>query len=274
MSTYVIGDVHGCLDSLHNLLKKIKFQPKKDTLWFTGDLVNRGSQSLEVLRFVSKLPQAVCVLGNHDLYCLALWAGFAPENKHAFEGLKNVLNAPDADKLMDWLRNCPLMHLDEQHVLVHAGIPPQWTLEQTKQHTDQICQILRGDNAKDLLQHMAGNYPTQWQENLTPPDRWRYIINALTRMRFCKANGELDMKTKGAPSQAPSGFQPWYAHPKHKVLGTFKEKNKLLLYGHWAAANGIRDHPQVVALDTGCVWGNALTSMRLEDRKMFQVPGL
>lgn len=264
MATYVIGDVQGCYDPLRWLLKHINYNDDQDDLWFTGDLVNRGPKSLEVLRFVKTIPRVICVLGNHDLSLLALAYTDIKLHKHT---LNNILEAEDRDSLLTWLRYLPLIHQDSQQnfTLVHAGIPPAWTLLEALQYAAEVETILQGPTFKDLLNSMYGNDPADWQTSLTSWDRYRYIINALTRMRFCNDDGSLDLSYKGTLEQAPQHLKPWYKIPDRKTQG---EK---ILFGHWAALEGKVDVKNVYPLDTGCVWGETLTALRLEDREFFSV---
>lgn len=264
MSTYCIGDVQGCYQELQDLLSLISFDPLGDALWFVGDLVNRGSHSLETLRFVKNLPQKVVVLGNHDFHLLALYCKVAICSKHS---LSEVINAEDADQLMEWLRQQPLLHHDERlgYVMTHAGLYPWWSLNQAKKLAQEVEQVLRGDDFCALLAHMYGNQPSSWSENLRGWDRLRFIINAFVRMRFCDAKESLDLVTDGKiGTQSPQHF-PWFKAPDRKT------KELKILFGHWAALEGITDEPNAIALDTGCVWGRSLTAMRLEDARKFSV---
>lgn len=264
MSTFVIGDVQGCYDQLVKLLTTIHFEPEKDTLWFTGDLVNRGPKSLEVLRFVCNLPSAITVLGNHDLTLLALAYTDLSITNHTLDA---ILAAHDREELLTWLRHQPLIYEDKTFntVLVHAGIPPQWTLSQAKLHAAEVELCLRSDQFKELLRHLFGNSPNFWEPTLTGWDRYRFIINALTRMRFCDAHGRIDLTYKGDLASAPAHLKPWY-----KVMQR-TNNDPVVLFGHWAALTGEVDVPCATGLDTGCYWGGTLTALRLEDRKRFTV---
>lgn len=265
MPTYVIGDIQGCYQEFRQLLSSIQFDRNTDTLWFTGDLVNRGPQSLEVLRFVSKLNKVICVLGNHDLTLLALAHTQVKIKSH---NLNTILSAPDRDELLTWLRGRPLIYHDDKnnYVLVHAGIPPQWTVEQASQYAREVEQLLQGPRYQELLSNMFGNFPIQWDSNLSGWDRYRYIINALTRLRFCDLEGNLDLKYKGRIDEAPSHLVPWF-----KVSNRLSKTQKIL-FGHWAALQGQADEPNIFPLDTGCVWGGCLTALRLDDNKIFSWP--
>jgi bis(5'-nucleosyl)-tetraphosphatase (symmetrical) len=267
MSTFIIGDVQGCYDELQALLTKIEFNPEQDTLWFTGDLVNRGPNSLEVLRLLSQLPNANSVLGNHDLSLLAFAYCKAPIKQHTFD---DVVNAPDRETLLTWLRNRPLLHYDPEHkfVLTHAGLPPQWNLQQAKTNAREVEDILRGADFKQLLLEMYGNEPRQWQDDLIGWPRYRFIINALTRLRFCDLQGAIELQHKGAIGSQPAYLLPWYKIPDRA------NKNIKIIFGHWASLDGYADEPNVFPLDTGCVWGRRLTAMRIEDGQLFALPCL
>lgn len=265
MSTYAIGDVQGCFDELQTLLTLVDFNPNKDTLWFTGDLVNRGPKSLEVLRFISKLPGVVTVLGNHDLTLLALAYTDFPITKHT---LQTILDAPDREELLTWLRLRPLLHYDaiKNYVLVHAGFPPYWNLQETQQYALEVESCLQSSQFPELLTQMFGNDPKRWDPSLKGWPRLRFIINALTRLRFCDQLGNIDLTYKGKIASAPPSLLPWFAVPNR---ATQKER---ILFGHWAALEGHTSEPNVFALDTGCFWGGSLTALRLEDGKKFATP--
>ncbi len=246
MSTYVIGDIQGCFDELIALLSLIDFRQDKDTLWLTGDLVNRGPKSLEVLRFVSRLPKLICVLGNHDLFLLALAYTQKKINHHTLDSL---LNAPDRELLFDWLRHLPFLHYVGDYVLVHAGIPPQWTIQEAKQYAQEIELVLQGPYFKELLENIFGDEPNYWDEQLTGWQRYRFIINGLTRLRFCDQEGRLDLSYKGSLQTAPSHLIPWF-----KMRSNQQPESKIL-FGHWAALEGVVKEKNIIPLDTGCVWG-------------------
>lgn len=263
MSTYCIGDVQGCYKELYQLLSKIHFNSYRDTLWFVGDLVNRGPNSLEVLRFVKRLPKKVVVLGNHDLHLLNCYNKIVDfEASH----LEPILTAPDAAKLIDWLRCQPLMHYDSElgYVMAHAGIYPQWDLMNAIGYAHEVELVLRGPNYSDFLQHMYGNQPDIWSEELTGWDRLRFIINTFTRMRFCSPDGKLEFQHTGKSDAGPQGYMPWFEVPQRKL------QQQKIVFGHWAALDGKVTVNNVFAVDTGCVWGGNLTAMRLEDGKLFQ----
>lgn len=258
MSTYAIGDVQGCFEPLERLLAAIKFNPTQDELWFAGDLVNRGPQSLEVLRFIKALPHKKVVLGNHDLHLLALYYTKASAKKH--DTLEAILHAPDADELMHWLRQQPLVIATDNQswCMSHAGIPPMWSVSTAVQLAGEVQEVLSGDQYLDFLQVIYGNHPHQWQASLSGHDRLRAIVNYLTRMRFIGPNNELDLLSKEGLGTAPAGFIPWFKHPERQA------KDNGLLFGHWAALEGKTDTANVYALDTGCVWGGQLSALCLE----------
>lgn len=266
MSHYAIGDVQGCYSELLALLKKINFNPSKDKLWFTGDLVNRGPQSLQVLRFVKSLgTNAITVLGNHDLHLLAIAAGKQQQKKQ--DTLDELLNAPDCKELCEWLRHQPLIHHDEKlnYTLVHAGLAPQWDLKHTLCYAHEVETILRNEDYINFFEHLYGERPDCWQHTLTGWDRLRVITNYLTRLRFCTTDGKMDLKQKESAESADKNYLPWFKIPQRA------NKNLNIIFGHWAALNGNANTENIFALDTGCVWGNCLTAMRLEDRQKFSV---
>lgn len=268
MATYAIGDVQGCYVELQSLLDLIGFNPGTDRLWFAGDLVNRGPDSLDVLRFVRGLGNhALAVLGNHDLHLLACAQGVRPP--HRLDTLEAILAAPDRDDLLGWLRQQPLMHVDSGVVLVHAGLPPQWSIPVACERAGEVEDVLRGEAANTFFAEMYGNDPDRWCDNLAGMARLRYITNALTRMRFCTRKGRLDLKSKGAPGTQGEKLFPWYALPERASRAT------RIYFGHWATLHlGPADTAShnVVGLDTGCVWGGSLTAVRIEDGAMFSVP--
>jgi len=262
LAIYAIGDVQGCLSSLQRLLDLIRFDPSTDRLWFVGDLVNRGPASAATLRFVRGLAaQAVCVLGNHDLHLLAVAAGCAKLRKD--DRLADVLAAPDRDELLDWLRSRPLMHVEHGHALVHAGLLPGWTIVRARALAEEVERSLRAADYRGLLAYMYGNRPPRWSEDLTGAARTRVLINAMTRMRVCTRDGEMDLSYKGESLELPAGRMPWFAVPERASRGT------PVVFGHWAAL-GLVLEPDLIGLDTGCVWGRELSAVRLEDRQLFQ----
>ncbi|AYC31327.1 symmetrical bis(5'-nucleosyl)-tetraphosphatase [Pseudomonas cavernae] len=260
MAVYAVGDLQGCLQPLKCLLQRVAFDPAQDQLWLTGDLVNRGPQSLETLRFLYAMREAlVCVLGNHDLHLLA--AAHNIERLKKADTLREILDAPDRDVLLDWLCQQKLMHYDAEReiALVHAGIPPQWSLKKALKCAAEVEEALRDEARLPLyLDGMYGNEPVKWDKELKGVTRLRVITNYLTRMRFCKADGTLDLKSKEGLGSAPSGYAPWFSHPARKTRGL------KLIFGHWAALEGRCDEPGLFALDTGCVWGGALTLLNVD----------
>jgi len=259
MTTYAIGDIQGCYDELLQLLELIHFEPQQDTLWFVGDLVNRGQQSLETLRFIKELgDSAITVLGNHDLHLLALAVGNRSPKKK--DTLHEILEAPDRDELLHWLRHRPLIHYDKerQQLLVHAGLPPQWKTKKAVQYAAEVEAILRSDRHAELFHHMYGNEPSVWNQELTGWPRYRFIINALTRMRYCSAEGKLNLHEKYAPGTQPKGLMPWFEVPERR------SRKKEIIFGHWSTL-GLVKREGIIALDTGCVWGGTLTAVDLDD---------
>ena len=258
MATYAIGDVQGCYDELQALLARIRFA-EQDRLWFVGDLVNRGPKSLEVLRFVRSLgPRAVTVLGNHDLHLVAQYEGF--ERTRADDTFGDVLAAPERGELVDWLRSRPMMHVEGEFAMVHAGLLPQWSLARAAELAREVEAALRAPGYRDLFAHMYGSQPDRWSDNLGGWDRLRVIVNAMTRMRFCTSDGTMEFRAKGR--DAPAGFRPWYE--------TRPREAGFLVCGHWSAL-GLELTDRIALLDSGCVWGGALTALRLEDRRVTQV---
>jgi bis(5'-nucleosyl)-tetraphosphatase (symmetrical) len=263
MSIYAVGDIQGCFHELEQMLRLIQFDQEKDQLWLVGDLVNRGADSLAVLRLVKSMgPAAVTVLGNHDLHLLAVAAGVA--SLHHSDTLDEILEAPDRDELISWLRQQSLLHVQDNYVLLHAGLLPEWDVVQAQQLAHEVEQALRGPDYVTLLEKMYGNTPHSWSDELKGYDRLRVITNALTRMRICTAQGEMQFKFKGEIADIPSDYLPWFEVP-HRA-----SDNATIIFGHWSAL-GLVVQPTVIALDTGCLWGGALTAIRLEDRQLFQV---
>jgi bis(5'-nucleosyl)-tetraphosphatase (symmetrical) len=266
MAIYAIGDVQGCYDTLSRLLDLLRFDPARDYLWFAGDLVNRGPQSLQTLRFVRGLgPAALSVLGNHDLHLLALANG---GRKGKRDSLEQVLAAPDRDELLDWLRRQPLLHEspDGGTALLHAGLPPQWDMQQARACAREAESALRGDRYAELLRDMYGDQPDQWDEALSGTSRLRFIINCYTRLRYCDAAGRADFGPKGAPGTQASGLLPWFAVAGRRSAGT------QLIFGHWSTLGRV-SWPEygVEGLDTGAVWGGKLSALRLDDARLFAV---
>ena len=262
MATYAIGDVQGCRDALDALLGEIGFSSARDTLWFVGDLVNRGAQSAEVLRFVRSLgDRAVVVHGNHDLHLLAFAAGHA--KARADDTFHDVLAAPDRGELLDWLRARPMLHVDGGYAMVHAGLLPAWSIDQARSLAAEVETALRAPNHRDFFAQLYGSRPDAWRDDLRGADRLRVIVNAMTRMRFCTAAGVMDFRVKGEIEKALPGYLPWFDVPDRRSRGM------PIVCGHWSAL-GLRVTPDLLALDTGCVWGGHLTAIRLEDRRVYQ----
>ncbi len=267
MSTYAIGDIQGCFKPFMALLELLHFNPEQDTLWLTGDLVNRGPQSLEVLRYVSKLSaRHEIVLGNHDLHLLAVACG--ARDMHEGDTLQDILTATDKDELLDWLRQRPMLvqHETLGFVMTHAGLAPSWTLPQAVSLASEVEQVLRSKDWRELFKYMYGNQPDLWSDQLVGEDRLRCIINYLTRMRFCHADGRLNLSNKGSIQNNVDELIPWF-EVTSRVNANIK-----IIFGHWAALQGEVAVDNLYALDTGCVWGNKLSAMRLEDGARFAVP--
>lgn len=263
MATYVIGDLQGCFGPLQRLLAEVDYDPAEDVLWFVGDLVNRGPDSLETLRFVKELgSRAVTVLGNHDLHLLCVAEGFA--KVHPSDTLQPILTAPDRDELLEWLRHQPLLHRARHAIMVHAGLLPQWSFDQAEQLAREVEVALRADDYRDLLAHLYGNEPHCWRDELHGIDRLRIITNVLTRLRICSMEGDLELRHKGMVEEIPSGYLPWFEVP------TQRAPTELILCGHWSAV-GLKVEKSFVCLDTGCLWGRALSAFRLEDHRIFQI---
>jgi bis(5'-nucleosyl)-tetraphosphatase (symmetrical) len=269
MSTYAIGDIQGCYQDLQALLQLIQFDPSQDTLWFTGDLVNRGPKSLQVLRFIKSLNErAIVVLGNHDIHLLAV-----AENNLQYlkpqDTLGSILSAPDREELLEWLRNRPLLHHDStlEFTMIHAGLPPQWNLQQARECANEVEQALSGEQYKDYLANVYGNKPKKWSEELEGWERLRFITNCFTRLRYCSAKGKLSLKKKDNPflNANEDKYQPWFLW-SHRASC---EQN--IIFGHWSTLGYYADNG-VYALDTGCLWGGSLTALRLEDKQVFSLP--
>ena len=267
MALYLIGDVQGCDAALARLLDEIAFSPSRDRLALLGDLVNRGPDSLAVLRRVMALQGAVaCVLGNHDLHLLAVALGI--RKPHRSDTLDGILNAPDRDALIDWVRQRPLALHEADMLMVHAGVLPQWTAQQTLALAREVEEALRGPDWGAFLAVMYGNEPDRWDDALRGPERWRVIINALTRLRFCTPDGRMDFKAKHDAHDAPPGLLPWFDAPQRRTRDT------VIAFGHWSTL-GWFSRADVLGLDTGCVWGGCLTAVRLgaapQERERIQV---
>ena len=264
MATYAVGDIQGCHAELVQMLDAIRFDPANDTLWLVGDLVNRGPGSVEVLRLVKSLGDAaITVLGNHDLHLLAVAEGVG--KLHKTDTLGEVLNAPDRDELLDWLRHQRLLYAENDYVLVHAGLLPQWSVAQAVELAREAEEKLRGGKYVKFLERMYGNTPAVWNDELAGYDRLRVIVNACTRLRVLSEEGDMEFRFKGELHNIPDGYVPWYDAPERN------SRDATVVFGHWSAL-GLMLRDNVIALDTGCLWGGPMTAIRLEDRKLFQVP--
>lgn len=267
MANYAIGDIQGCYQQLRGVLDQAKFDPDNDVLWLAGDLINRGPESLQTLRFIKELGDRASriILGNHDLNFLAVAYGFQTQ-RHG-DTLAELLAADDCDELVHWLRQQKLVHHCPKlgYTMVHAGIPPMWGIKKALKCSAEVEAVLKDDaGCEKFLLHMYGSEPSQWKKKLKGQDRLRLITNYFTRMRFCNAAGRLEFDIKSGPENAPKNFAPWFSHKKRKT------RNDRIVFGHWAALQGKTHTPKVYALDTGCVWGGPLTMMRLEDKQYFQ----
>ena len=267
MANCFVGDIQGCYDDLRRLLDLAEFDFDNVTLWLCGDLVARGPDSLNTLRFVKSLgQQAVTVLGNHDLHLLAVAHGVAPLKKK--DKLQALMEAPDRDELLEWLRHRPLLaeHPELPIMMVHAGLSPAWDAHTARSCAREVETLLRGDQYSWLLHNMYGDQPDTWDENLLGIERYRYIINTFTRMRFCYFDGRLDFKCKKGPTESTPGLRPWFEQREHHV------DDPILVFGHWAALMGATGKDDIKGLDTGCVWGNSLTLWRYEDDALIATP--
>lgn len=274
MSTYVIGDLQGCAGAFDALLARAAFDPAVDRVWLVGDLVNRGPDSLAVLRKAIALGDAATVvLGNHDLHLLAVSAGVRKPGRG--DTLADVLAAPDAPALLDWLRRRPMAHRervrDADVLMVHAGVVPSWTVDDTMRRAAELEAALRADDWREALAGCFGNKPARWRADLAGTDRLRVIVNVLTRLRYCADDDRMDFDAKDAPAATgdhfpapPSGYRAWFDIDARRTRGT------MVVFGHWSTL-GLVVRDDVIALDTGCVWGGALTAIRLEDRALYRV---
>ncbi len=260
MAVYAIGDVQGCREALVRLLDTLRFDPAQDRLWLCGDLVNRGPDSAGTLRLLRQLGDAVvAVLGNHDLHLLAVACGVRPP--HRKDTFQDVLDAPDAAELLDWLRRRPLLHHDAElgYTLVHAGLPPPWDLTLARREAAAVERWLSGPRWREPLAHIYGDGPEHWDPHRRGWARLRYAINALTRIRCVRPDGSLALDYKGPPDQAPDGLLPWFRHPRRR------SRDLNICFGHWSTLGDV-DAPGLHALDSGCVWGGRLTALRLDTR--------
>lgn len=256
MALYLIGDVQGCDEALGRLLDTVGFSPSRDRLVVLGDLVNRGPDSLAALRRLMALEHsAQCLLGNHDLHLLAVAQGV--RKPHRSDTLDGILGAPDRGALLDWIRQRPLALMEHGWLLVHAGVLPQWSDTDALELAHEVEMVLQGPDWSDFLHRMYGNTPARWQATLSGADRWRVIVNAFTRLRFCSAQGEMEFATKSAAAMPPPGFVPWYAVPGRRTATV------PVAFGHWSTLGRLRE-PRLLALDTGCVWGGCLSAARID----------
>jgi len=263
MATYAIGDVQGCNDDLQRLVQHIRFDPAVDRLWFVGDLVNRGPDSLGVLRHIKNLgDRAVVVLGNHDLFLLAVAEGMATVRPE--DTLQAILSAPDRDELIAWLRQQPLFYREDPFVLVHAGLLPQWSIDEAEQLAHEVHAGLRNRSYRDILRALYPSKHLQWSPDLTGPTRLATVIKVLTRLRACSPDGLMESSFNGPLERIPAGYLPWFK------ISDRRHSEAIIVCGHWAAL-GLHFEKQLLAIDSGCVWGQQLTAVRLEDRKIFQV---
>lgn len=272
MAVYAVGDVQGCYDELQVLLRQFNYRRGSDRLWFVGDLVNRGPKSLEVLRFVTELGElARVVLGNHDLNLLAIAAGVRKLSPR--DTVQDILDASDGAALIDWLTRQPLLvrEPDIPFCMVHAGLPPQWSVEEAARRAHEVESALAGEDRTGFLQHMYGDGPARWDDDLSDWRRLRFITNALTRIRYVGADGTLDLTHSGPPGSQPASLLPWFESKNRCSYG------EPIVFGHWATLQlerAIDPVHHVYHLDTGCVWGGRLTALRLDDERYFSVPGL
>jgi len=263
MATYAIGDVQGCFYAFQALLTKLNFNPARDRIWLVGDMINRGTGSLEMLRWCVAHQHVIkVVLGNHDLHAIAVAHSIRPP--HRSDTLQSILTAPDATKLLDWLRHQPLMWVENDMAMVHAGLLPQWSISQALSYASEVEAALQHANYIQFLQHMYGNHPHVWHDDLQGMERLRLITNAFTRMRICNALGELDYGFKGELEDIPAGYMPWF-----QVSNRLSNDTKIVC-GHWSAL-GLHQENNIYALDTGCLWGGQLTAMCLETKAIIQV---
>ncbi|NKB81131.1 MAG: symmetrical bis(5'-nucleosyl)-tetraphosphatase [Nitrospirales bacterium] len=263
MATYAIGDVQGCFSALRKLLEQVQFDPSVDRLWFVGDLVNRGPESLAVLRYIKGLGEAATtVLGNHDLHLLAVAAGIA--DQHRNDTIQEILDAPDSEDLLHWVRQQPLLYRESDYVLVHAGLLPQWTVEQAATLAQEVEQALRSDDYVMSLKSLYRSREVVWNPEMPVANRLGFVTNVLTRIRVCSKEEHLNLSYKGPPAQAPDGYEPWYQ------IVPIAPRKETIIFGHWSAL-GVLIQDSHLALDGGCVWGATLFALRLEDRQGFHV---
>tara|TARA_R110002074_G_scaffold145034_1_gene293223 strand:+ start:88996 stop:89823 length:828 start_codon:yes stop_codon:yes gene_type:complete len=258
MATYAIGDLQGCYDPLRRLLDTLKFDPAHDQLWFAGDLINRGPKSLQTLRFIISLgDSARTVMGNHECHFLAV--AYGHKNPHRADTFEQLLAAEDAKDLVDWVRSQPFMYEDHSlgYSMIHAGLPPQWSLSEARQYARELEATFQSDNIEQFLASMYGDQPGRWDTNLTGNERLRFVINCFTRLRYCDEQGRLHLKEKGAIGTQAEGLLPWFEAPNRKTL------NDRLLFGHWSTL-GLHKKNNAICLDSGCLWGGKLSAIKLD----------
>ena len=264
MALYAIGDVQGCLEPLERLVEALAFDPARDRLWFVGDLVNRGPDSLGCLRFVKGLgSSAITVLGNHDLHLLCVAEGV--QKARPRDTLDAVIAAPDRDEIVDWLRSRPLMHVEGALAMVHAALLPEWPVAKARALAGEVESVLQGPGWRRFLSRLYGNEPERWDDGLRGDDRHRAIVNAMTRLRVCRRDGAMDLSFKGEPGERHAKSIPWFDMPARASA------THTIVCGHWSAL-GLRVAGNLICLDSGCVWGNSLTAIRLADRRLWRVP--
>lgn len=264
MTQYAVGDIQGCYAELIDCLDQVNFNPKSDCLWVAGDMINRGPDSLTTLEFLYQHRNSLrCVLGNHDLHLMAIYFGHRKAKKS--DTIDPILNHPNCDLWIDWLRQQPLCVFDPntQFFMSHAGLPPQWSVTQALAYSEEISSVLKSDGIEKFLTNMYGNTPTHWQNELTGIERLRCITNYLTRMRICDVDGGLEFDYKGDLTNIPAGYHAWFKHPHRQ------SSNEKIIFGHWASLGGYTDHHTLFGLDTACVWGQYLTLMQLDTQQYF-----
>lgn len=264
MATYAIGDVQGCYSPLKRLLRRVKFDAKVDRLWLTGDLVNRGPDSLDVLRWaIEQGDRLRVVLGNHDIHLIARYYGVTTAKKR--DTLDDVLDAPDVADLIEWLASQPFLVREGPHVMVHAGLVPEWTVDEAEKLALEASTALKTGKRRDVLREVFDDSPKRWDPDHGQKKRLQFLFAAFTRMRILTRDGALQLDFSGAPSDIPSSCVPWFDHPARRT------RDAVVVFGHWAGL-GLHVTPSAVGLDSGCVWGGSLTAYRLEDREIFQEP--
>ena len=264
MALYAIGDIQGCHTEFRDLLDVIGFDVSRDRLWLVGDLVNRGAGSLAVLRDVMAMGDAAtAVLGNHDFHLLTIAAGH--RKPHRGDTLDDILAAPDRDALVAWLMRRPLVVVDGDHAMVHAGLLPSWTVAQALSLSREVEAVLASERAHEFLGVLYGDEPRRWRDDLTGYDRLRVVVNACTRLRFCTSDDTMELAEKRGVESTPEGFAPWFQHPARRSASS------IVVCGHWSTLDLLLT-PNVMMIDSGCVWGGALTAVRLPDRRVYQVP--